>query len=121
MRVQIADMCIDGPEKRMIGYVKMTIKEEILLEFDKEQEKIIEGMLEIIGNNPYCEIEEIKEIKINGIKTSMEEINEKIEKSNKLEIKMTKEAIDYYRGCIFYLVMENYPEDYFLDKEFDRW
>ena len=117
----MADVCIEGPEERLIGPVKMIIKDKIRLEFDYEEKEIIIQILEIILNNPYCHKMEIKESTLNNKKINLEEIEKKIEKSNILQIEMGKEANDYYKKCLFYIVLENYPEDYFLDKEFEKW
>ena len=99
----------------------MIIKDKITFEFDYEEKEIINQILEIILNNPYCHKKEIKESTLNNEKIKLEEIENKIEKSNILKIEMEKEAIDYYKNCLFYVVLENYPEDYFLDKEFEKW
>jgi hypothetical protein len=120
MIVCLADVCMTGPEERLIGPIKMTINNKIKFEFDYEDKEIIMKIVNIILNNPYCCREEIKKTTLNELEINLENIEKTLEKINRLEIQMEEDAIDYYRKCLFYIIIEGYPEDYFLDKELEK-
>ena len=65
MTVCLADVCMTGPEERLIGPIKMTINDKIKFEFDYEDKEVIMKIVNIILNNPYCCREEIKKTTLN--------------------------------------------------------
>jgi hypothetical protein len=82
--------------------------------------------MKIILNNEYCTKEEIIEITMNNKKIEINDntIEKKIDQSkeniNIIEIQLDEESLSYYKGCVFYKIIEGYPEDYFLDKELEK-
>ncbi len=62
----MADVCFDGPNERIINSTKITLKDKLKIEFDMSEKKTVEGLLEIILDNPYCTLEEIEEIRLEG-------------------------------------------------------
>ena len=126
-KIQIADVCFEGPSERIINSTKITLKDKLKIEFDMSEKKTVEGLLEIILDNPYCTLKEIEEIRLDGQtlkkekKMIIEKINSLEKNNNTLEIKLNEECLGYYKGCVFYKIVEGYPEDYFLDLELEKW
>ena len=125
-KIQIADVCFEGPSERIINSTKLTLKDKLKIEFDISEKKTVEGLLEIILDNPYCTLKEIEEITLDNQSLKkdktmiLEKINSLTKDDNTLEIALNKECLGYYKGCVFYKVVEGYPEDYFLDLELEK-
>jgi len=123
----IADVCFLGPEERIINATRINIDKTLKIEFDISKIKTVKGIMKIIMNNIYCTIDEIIKIKINenisekDEKKIIENIKKENLKKNKIEIYLDEECLKYYKGCVFYKVVEGYPEDYFLNLELKRW
>ena len=125
-KIQIADVCFHGPEERIINAVKISIKDKLKLEFPNSEKKTVKNIMKIILNNEYCTKEEIIEITMNNKKieindnTIEKEIDQSKENINIIEIQLDEESLSYYKGCVFYKIIEGYPEDYFLDIELEK-
>lgn len=126
-KIQIADVCFEGPEERTINTVKLSIKKTLKLEYDNSEKKIVKEIIQILLNNKYCTKEEIIKIHINDKKIEIDEIsitdeiNKSEKENNEIEFYLNDECLKYYKGCVFYKIIEGYPEDYFLDIELEKW
>jgi hypothetical protein len=126
-----AEVLVTGPNLRNICGVNIEFIEpdRVLITGDKGCE---ENLLIVMSYMIYDEPTEINKIVVNGLELRInknikeeqlfKEIKEMVNSAQiSIELTGSESGIIYEMGCIIYPIYKNYPEDYFLNKELDKW